>query len=275
MGEREPGRSAWEPLTVRGAAAFAHGSFGRLALVQAVFALVAALVLGWFFYADWFPIIARAIRQLPPTGELRNATLNWSGPSPVVLADNHFLAFSVDLDHVGGARAPAQLLVELGRHDLYLHSLLGYLRVPYLPGYIVSASRTDLEPWWGAWRPAVLAMILVGSVGFLFTSWWLLSTAYALPAWMLAFYLNRSLSLWGGWKLAGACLMPGALFFTVAIALYALGFLDLLHMAVALALHFLAGWTYLVLTIISLPRVPGMQATRGNPFQANETGERR
>ena len=74
---------AWQPLTVRGVAAFARASLGRLLLVQFIVALLAAGTVVWFLHKAWFPTIGEAIRQLPPQGEIRSGRLDWQGPTPV------------------------------------------------------------------------------------------------------------------------------------------------------------------------------------------------
>ena len=70
---------AWQPLTVRGVAAFASATLGRLLLVQFIVALLAAGTVVWFLHRAWFPMIGEAIRQLPPQGEIRSGRLDWPG----------------------------------------------------------------------------------------------------------------------------------------------------------------------------------------------------
>ena len=79
----EKAQFAWQPLTVRGVAAFASATLGRLLLVQFIVALLAAGTVVWFLQRAWFPTIGEAIRQLPPQGEIRSGRLDWPGPSPV------------------------------------------------------------------------------------------------------------------------------------------------------------------------------------------------
>src|SRR5947209_1020015 len=122
----EKPRSAWQPVTLRGVAAFATATCGRLLLVQFVFALVSAGTVVWFLNAAWFPTVTEAIRQLPASGEIRSGKLAWPGNSPQRLAEGHFLAFTVDLKHEGEERSPAHVEVEFGRADLKIFSLLGF-----------------------------------------------------------------------------------------------------------------------------------------------------
>ena len=73
----EKAQFAWQPLTVRGVAAFARAPLGRLLLVQFMVALLAAGTIVWFLHKAWFPQISEAIRQLPLQGELRAGRLDW------------------------------------------------------------------------------------------------------------------------------------------------------------------------------------------------------
>ncbi len=256
---------AWQPLTVRGVAAFASASLGRLLLVQWIVALLAAGTVVWFLHKDWFPEIGQAIRQLPPQGALHDGILDWQGANPSLLAEGRFLALSVDLDHIGGARTPAQVQVEFGRADIQAISVLGYVSGAYPRGWAVAFDRTDLLPWWGAWAPEILAAVAgLVAVG-LMASWACLATVYFLPAWLIGFFANRDLGLRGSWRLAGAALMPGALFMCAAVVLYGWGALDLVRLSVAGAVHCLIAWVYLVLSPLCLPRHPAATA-KANPF---------
>src|SRR5688572_33024282 len=98
-------QAAWEPITPRGVAAFAHAKAGRLMLVQFLSALLVAAAVVWFLYDGCFPTIREGIRHLPAEGKIRSGSLDWQGESPRLLAEGRFLAFSVDLDRSGGIRS--------------------------------------------------------------------------------------------------------------------------------------------------------------------------
>jgi hypothetical protein len=257
---------AWQPLTLRGVAEFAQASFARVFLVQFMFALLAAGSVVWFLHRDWFPTINEAIRHLPPQGELRVGTLEWMGDSPAYLAEGRFLAVVVDLDHSGKARSPAHVQLEFGRRDLKLSSLFGEVRCPYPRRAAVGFNGAQLGPWWGAWAPAVLALLGVAVVAGLMVCWACLATVYLLPVWLLAFLADRTCGLGGSWRLAGAALMPGALLMCGAVLLYAGGMFDLLRLAVAGAGHLVAGWVYVVASPFYLPRRLKVTAAGENPF---------
>jgi hypothetical protein len=260
--------AAWQPLTPRGVAAFGRAHLGRLLLVQFVVALLAAAATIWFLHRAWFPAVGEAIDKLPAAGEIRGDRLEWRGPSPQGLAENRWLALSVDLQHEGNARSPADLAVEFGRTDVRIYSLFGFVQVPYEGGGVTPFNQPDLEPWWGAWAPPILAIVAGDVILGLLASWALLATLYCLPVWLLAFFANKDLDLRGCWRLSGAALMPGALFCIAAIVGYGLGMLDLVKLLVAGGVHFVIGWVYLVLGTFAAQRHPEA-AAGGNPF--NET----
>jgi hypothetical protein len=258
----------WQPLTPRGIAAFAHASLGRLLLVQLVVALVAGSAVAWFLQRDWFPEITEAVGRLPAKGQIFAGRLDWDGESPQTLAEGRFLALTVDLDHTGGARSPAHVQIEFGRTDFRVLSLFGYARGKYPRGWTLAFNRPELAPRWGAWAPAVLAMG-VGAVALaLLLVWGLLATVYCGPAWLGGFFANRDLSLWQSWHLAGAALMPGALFMTGAILLYGLGALDLVRLTAAAVLHLAIGWLCLAFSLPCLPRHPEAASGKTNPFES-------
>ncbi|MFO1511586.1 MAG: hypothetical protein U1F83_01520 [Verrucomicrobiota bacterium] len=258
-----PVRIAWEPLTPRGVAAFAHSPLRRLLLVQFIVALLVGVAFAWLLRGGFFPIVTAAIEQLPTEGEIRRATLDWRGNSPQVLAEGRFLSFAVDLGHSGEVRSLAHFQFEFGKTNVLVQSLLGYTSGGYPDGWVIALNRPELSPRWGAWRPMFLALTVVVVVAYLFASWLVLATLYCGPVWVLGFFTNRDLTLRACWKLAGAALMPGALAMLVVILLYGLGMLDLVHLGFALAVHVLLGWVYPAVSTFLAPQIGEMRA---NPF---------
>jgi hypothetical protein len=259
-------RVAWQPLTFRGVAAFAHASVWRLLLVQLIVAVLVAAATVWFLDTAWFPTVRAAIQQLPAQGEIRTGRLNWPGTSPQSLAGGGFLAFTVDLEHRGERRSPADVQVEFGRNNLYLISLAGFAVLDYPRDRIIAFNRTEVGPWWGAWSPPILWMTVAVVISGLMAVWALLATVYSLPVWLVGLYANRNLNVWASWKLAGAALMPGALLMAGAILLYGFGMLDLVQLASVAGAHLVAGWIYLSGCPLLAPRLGFPAAAKGNPF---------
>ena len=256
---------AWEPLTPRGVAAFAHARFSRLFLVQFVIASLAAAAVVWFLSDACFPTVRTAIRNLPASGAIRSGRLDWPGNPPQLLAEGRFLAFIVDPNHSGQIHSPADVQIEFGRESVRFFSLLGYTEQDYPRDWIVSFNRTDLEPLWGAWEPELLAIAVLAVVAGLMLLWAALATVYFLPVRLISFFANRDLNFRGSWKLAGAALMPGALLLTAAIVLYGFAVLDLIQFCFLFGAHFALGWLYLFLSQLFLPRMDST-VPKGNPF---------
>ncbi len=255
---------AWEPFTPAGVAAFAQARVWRVLLVQFLMALLVAGVAGWFLREEWFPIIDAAVTRLPAQGEIRGGLLNWPAENAVKLAGNHFLELAVDPVHSGQSAGDAQLRVEFGHKDIWLITLTGDAVVNY-PAQRLPFNQTELVPWWGAWEPAVLGIIIGGVFLGVLLSWLVLSTIYCVPVKLITLYENRDLTLGASWRLAGAALMPGALFLTVGILFYEFSSLALVQLGIIWCLHVVIGWIYLFISPMFLPRHSGA-APGGNPF---------
>lgn len=260
--------TAWQPLTFHGVAEFAAAPLRRLMLVQLIVALLAASIVVWFLDNAWFPTVQAAILQMPAKGEIRDGKLDWTNETPSLLARGRFLAVISDLNHRGDIRVPAHIQVELGRGTVRLISLLGYCDLPYpQTHWILVCNRTDLEPWWGAWRPPILWISFAAVALGLMLIWCLLATLLFGPVWLIGFYANRELSFWGSWKLAGAALMPGALLITGAIVSYGFGVLDLVQLGAAQLVHFVMSCVFCSVSPLFAPDLKKLPAGSKNPFQ--------
>lgn len=263
--------AAWEPLTPRGVAAFARAPLWRLLLAQLVVALLAATLTGWFLKEELFPVVRAAIRQMPDEGEIRAQRLDWRGNSPARLAGNHFLGMGVDLDHSGQLARESQVQLEFGRRDLQITvaPLPGHFVVDYPAGWRIAFNRPELDSRWGAWEPELLAGAAMAVVAGLLISWTVLATVYCLPVRLITLYEDRDLNWGQSWRLAGAALMPGALFLTFGMLIYAVSSMALVQLGVIWALHLVIGWIYLFISPFFLPRHPSAETVRGNPFRGD------
>ncbi len=255
---------AWEPITPRGVAAFARASFERLFVVQAVVALLAAAAMVWLLSDGIFPTVDAAIGELPETGEIHGGKLEWRDDSPVMLAEGRILAFSVDLEHGGALRSPADFKFEFGSDSVRVFSLFGETEFSYPPGYIVAANETDARPAWGAWAPDILGLAAICTFFGLMLVWALLAKVYFLPVWLICLFTNRDLSFGASWRLAGAALMPGALLLSLSLVLYAIGGFDIVQLCFAFGMHLVIGWIYLFVSPLFLNRA--LPAEKRNPF---------
>jgi hypothetical protein len=233
---------------------------------------LAASAVVWCIHRVWFPVVSAAVQQLPDRGALHAGQFDWTGNSPRMLAESRFLALTVDLQHEGEARSPAHLQVEFGRRDFRVLSLFGFVSGAYPQDWFIPLTRSELEPWWGAWAPALLGLAWLMVVAGLMLVWMLLAAVYCGAPWLVGFFANRDVTWSGSWRLAGASQMPGALLMTIAIALYGFGLLDPLRSLLVFALHVAVSWVYLLAAPFWLPRHPDAASARSNPFNDERPG---
>lgn len=257
---------AFEPLTPRGVAVFAGATFKRLLLVQFIVALLATLSVVWFLESAWLPVVRAAIHRLPADGAIHDQKLDWHGETSVLLAGNHILGIGVDLHHSGQLGHESQLQIEFGDENVRVFSTLGYQVYDYPPGWRMAFNHTELEPWWGAHEPWLVATLAAFMLVGLLVSWCVLATFYCLPVKLITLFENRDLRWGQSWRLAGAALMPGALFFTAGILAYSFNFVDLIQLGTLSVLHIVIGWVYLFISPLFLPRLAGTATPRANPF---------
>jgi hypothetical protein len=258
--------TAWEPLTPRGVASFSRATVGRLWLVQFLVAAIAAAAVCWFFSTALFPVVRQAMQQLPLEGEIRARQLTWPAKSPFSLAESHLLGIAVDLEHTGRVGREPNFQIEFGRDDVRIFGLFGEMALEYPPGWRIAFNRKELEPWWGAREPAILGIIALTTIVGLMLCWTVLATLYFVPVKIVSFFQNRDLKWFGSWKLAGAALMPGALFFTCVIVAFTLNWFDLIGLAAFAVIHLLVGWLYLFVSPLFLSRDPVAVVAKSNPF---------
>jgi hypothetical protein len=256
---------AWQPLTFRGVAAFSRARIGRLLAVQWTVSLLVAAAVLWCLYLTWFQRLPEAIRALPATGTIENRVLSSPRASPEPLAADGFLAVSVNLEQSASRGSASDVRIEFHRTDFILCSLLGCLRFDY-PERTLPFNQPELEAWWGAWQWTIYVSIVFATVAFLFISWFVLATVYAMPAWLTAYFKDRELSLPGSWKLAAAALLTPALLVSAGLVFYAVNALDLLRLLLLWCLHLPLGWFYLYCAVLRLPVVVQATGRKSNPF---------
>ena len=260
-------RPPWQPFTFGGVAAFARATIVRTLSVAVAVAMAVALLVFAAFDLGWIPTLDAAVEQLPDTGEVRGGRLQWSAETPRVLASSSLLQVVVDVKGEGAFGNEADVRVELRRADLRLCGALGCWSCPWPDGWIIALNRPELVPLWGAWRPFVLWSVFLGTLVFLLTSWALVASLGALPLRLVAFYLDRDVTLAGCWRVCFAALLPGALFLGTAIFCYGLRRLSVFELAIYFAGHFLIGLAYAAGACWRLPRVGDAGAAKAaNPF---------
>ena len=263
-------RFAWQPLTPRGVAEFASAKFGRVFAVQCGFAALIVAVVVWLLLMAVTPVIGEALGQLPDQGEVRNGQLVLPRSTIIPLAEGHRLAVLVDLENNTAENRGRDLQIQFHRHEIKFCSLFGCLSVAYPRGYVMPFNRIDLASRWGAWKPALLAGAALAVFVGLLATWFALAAGYAVIVRAFAFYADRPLSWGGSCRLSAAALLPGAMFFTAALALYGLGLIDLIRLLVAWPLHLMVGWCYLVAAPLTLSRKVLVPPPPANPFASKK-----
>lgn len=265
--EQAPAR-AWQPLTFGGVARYAHDWLGRLLATLLFFAAFAAGVVVFVANRAWTPVIEAAIEKLPPTAEIRAGRL--TAPAPLLLAESPFLSVRLNPENAPSPSSPADLQIELARNDLRLRSIFGAAAIPYQPQWTIGLSANEREPWWGAWKPAALAWLWIGTALYLLISWFFLALIYFIPARIAAFYADKNVTLFGAWKLSMAALMPGAILLSIALLLYGLAQIRLLELLGAFVLHFAIG---LIFVTGGAMRLPSVIHNVQNPFEPEPPAE--
>lgn len=252
------------PTTLGGVAALARGSAGRLFTWQLAFALLASGTVVWAAQVTWGRALEHAIQSLPEEAAIERGRLKWTGSEPAVLHRGSFLSIVVEPRgrRETGLSADVNLLLEDGR--LAVKSLFGWMEIPLPETLNFSLGRLDVEGAFEAWKvPAWMAMGVVACLG-IFLSWIALATVYSLIFWFAARVFGWYLGLARAWRLGAACLLPGALLMTAAIALYATRQLTLIGLLLALPAHLVVGWFY---GSGALPRTAARRGTHTNPFE--------
>ncbi len=265
--------SAWQPFSFGGVAAFARAPFGRLFLAQFTTAAAVAACLVWLLARQWCPVIETAIRQLPPEGAIiHEGRLTWPAREANVLAETHFLAIVVSPSELDDTGQTADLQLEFSESQFRIGSLFGYLAWPYPENRQLPLTRGASEPWWGAWKPVLLAGVAAGTIVWLLFVWVVLAMLGTLVVQLVSFFADRESTRAGRWKLAAAALLPGAWIFAMGLVLYGLEWLPLLGLLLVTAVHLVVSWVYLFFAPFFLPRVPTQATTAANPFTTTPVG---
>jgi hypothetical protein len=262
-----PSRAAWQPFTFGGLAAFARAGLGRLLLVELVVALLVSGSAVWFLRRACAPVVLQVIQELPETARITNGRL--AGIDDTLIAQTKFLAIAVTPDTSGQIGQSADFQVQFRPTDFRIGSVFqpdwGW-EFDYAPGATLNLGRSNLEPWWGAWHPILLAGAGLAVLVLLFGIWALLASIYTLPAKFFAWFMDRQLSWGGAWRMSAASLLPGAVLMGAALFLYSCQAVDLIGLAVVFAAHLLLGWVCLGGGAWACPRLHP-DILKQNPFR--------
>lgn len=250
---------AWQPFTFGGIAAFSRASTGRALLVAGLAGLLLTVLILRFFYTAWWPVISAAVDQLPAKGAVRDGWLIWPARSPVVLAENSFLAFVINPVPTHRVGQSADLQIVIGATQLEASSLFGSASISHPKRYEVSLARQDLQPLWYAWRPHLLAGASVGSGIVLFLVWIVLALLATLPLRLFAKLFGRLATIPGCFRMGLMALMPGGVLMALGIVLYNQHDFKLAELMLVHAAHILMGLVYMVGVVLALPKPAALE----------------
>ncbi len=258
-----------QPLTFSGVAALACGDWFRLAGFQLLSAGVAGLCVIVALARTWSPVVSQAIEKLPPGVAIRDAQLQWPDAEPVRLGESRAFSIVVAPEDNHNLGQVADVQFEFTRERLKMRSLLGFMALSYpMDGKEILLSQTRLHPWWGAWRPAVLAGAGAATMFALFVSWAGLAALYAVPVRAFSFLADRDAAWFAAWKLGSAAMLPGAWLFSVGILAYGILPMPLPTLLFIGAIHLVLGWIYLVGGACCLPKLEAVAKAKRNPFSS-------
>jgi hypothetical protein len=256
---RTQSERAWQPLTFGGVARYAHDWIGRLFVSGVIVSIIATAAIILTFHRAFIPVIDVSVAELPKDAQIRGGLFNI--PQPMRLGENSFL--SIRLDPEGASpRSTSDFQVTLMATRFQIHSLVGQFNKRYPLEVTLTLSRSQIEPWWEAWRMSVYMLLALFTIVFLFLSWISLAIPYAIIARIIAFISKKRVSLWGSWKMSVAALMPGAILFSVGIFLYGWSQIRLADLLGVWIAHFIVGWIFLAGALYCLPRLDSE-----NPFE--------
>jgi len=263
-----PPRPAWQPFTFGGLAAFAQARLGRLVLAELVAAILVGGSVVHFLHAAYSPVILQAIQKMPETAKIVRGHL--TGIDTTVIAETKLFAIAVTTEASDQIGQSADVQIQFRSSDFRVGAVFrpdwGW-EFEYGSAVTLDLSRSNLEPWWGAWHPVLLAAAGLSVLALLFGIWAVLALIYTVPAKFVAWCADRRLSWGGAWRLSSAALLPGALLMGAAIFLYGWQVVDLVGVALFFVAHLLVAWVYIVGGAWACPRLyPNV--LKQNPFVA-------
>jgi hypothetical protein len=273
---RRRAAGAWQPFTGGGLARFADAGMARTLAFVLTFALATGLTLGWTLHAAWWPVVDRAILELPEEGPtLGRGRLDWPGVTAGILADSPHLGIAVRMDERSPLGRTADLQVELLPGALRVAGIAGFIEWPWPAHWELSLGRLEARAAWEAWRRPVLATAVGAVTALLASAWCLIALALAVPIRATAFLLRRRTGLGGCLRLAAAALSGASPVLGLGMAGYALRWLPWPALAVVTGAHLLVACLQLLWGLLSRPGNDDGPGRPVNPFGADAAARKR
>ena len=260
-------RGAWQPFTGNGVSRFADASGSRALGFLGGFALTTALVLGWALHTTWWPVVDQAVREFPENGPaLVQGRFNWPETAPRLLADSPHLGVAVRPSNLDLLGRTADLQLELLPETLRLAGIAGFVDLPWPATTTLPLGRLQAQAAWDAWKRPVLAALIVTAATAMMVIWSLLALTLALPLRIVAFLVQKQITLGGCWRLSAAASMSGSLVLNLGLGGYVMRWLPWPALAAVVVIHLLVKSLFLSWGLVSRPR-KSRTASVPNPFQ--------
>jgi hypothetical protein len=259
-------KTAWQPFSARGLAAFGQAGFGRTFLWLGLVALLGTGTVIWFLNEAWFPAVRAAIHELPEQGEIVRGTLNTPAANSRSLAEQRFLGFTLLGSDAPGMDLSSHIVVRFRKKSVEACSLFGCSRWNYSADLQMPFNRIDSQAKWEAWQPFLNGGAALGVVAGLLIFWTTLGVAYSLVAWPIAWILKKNVT-WGGTvRIACAAQMLGSLLLLAGIWGYGLRLIDLVQLLSLALLQLFVAWIYVGCALKVVPQRTPPAEKRTNPF---------
>lgn len=259
-------RGAWQPFTGNGVSRFADASVSRALGFLGGFALTTALVLGWALHTTWWPVMDQAVREFPEDGPaLVRGRFQWPETTPRLLADSPHLGVAVRPDDSEPLGRTADLQLELLPGTLRLAGIAGFVDLPWPATATLPLGRLQAQAAWEAWRRPVFTALILTAAAAMTVVWSLLALVLTLPLRLVAFVLQKQITLGGCWRLSAAASMSGSLVLNLGIGSYVMRWLPWPALAAVVVIHLLVSALLLSWGLGSRPK-KNRAASSPNPF---------
>ena len=243
----------WYCFTPGGMVSIAMGSLKPFLVALFLISMIGCLATTCFFIFCWKPVIDEAIERLPTQATLVQGSLQWYAISPSILGKNSFLSLSVDTEKNDIAIQNADVQFEFGLNEFGVGSLFGFLHFEYSPSLTMNLARSIVEPWWGAWNPFIMAGLFLLSFGTFVILGSQIGLMFALPLWLVCKFFRKNAIFLQYWKMAILGQFPGAVWLSVALALYGIKHLDITGFLISILIYFILVGIYLLLIPFFIP----------------------
>jgi hypothetical protein len=163
----------------------------------------------------------------------------------------------------------ADLQLELLPETLRLAGIAGFVDLPWPATTTLPLGRLQAQAAWDAWKRPVLAALIVTAATAMMVIWSLLALTLALPLRIVAFLLQKQITLGGCWRMSAAASMSGSLVLNLGLGGYVMRWLPWPALAAVVVIHLLVNGLSLSWGLVSRPK-KSRAASVPNPFHPKD-----